>query len=189
MRLPKTNPVERMSEPVSNEQLVLLFHRAAKWMFRGHRHHDPADGHSHHAQGRILAILGERESISQRELLEMLHIRSASLSELLIKLEKRGLIARQRDEKDKRGFLLRLIESGRAAMTRHRLHRLESAARLFSVLTETERETLHALLSRLVAAWEAGENMRKNAKDDARPPRRGQHDPEQGQSRTEESSP
>jgi len=157
-----------MPEPVSNEQLLLLFHRAAKWMFRGHRHHghhhhDSAggraseEGGARHAQGRILSILAERDGMSQRELLDILHIRSASLSELLIKLERHGHIARERDEKDKRGFLLRLIDSGRAALAEHRLHHMESAARLFSVLDEAERETLFVLLNRLLAAWEPGE--------------------------------
>jgi DNA-binding MarR family transcriptional regulator len=155
-----------MSEPVSNEQLLLLFHRAAKWMFRGHhhghRHHDSAEGYARHAQGRVLSILAERESMSQRELLDRLHVRSASLSELLIKLEKHGHIARQRDEKDKRGFLLRLIDSGRAALTEHRRQHMESAAHLFSVLNETERETLFVLFNRLLAAWEADEAALKN---------------------------
>jgi DNA-binding MarR family transcriptional regulator len=150
-----------MTEPVSNEQLALLFHRAAKAMFRGHhhhgRHHEAPDGQMRHAQGRVLSILAERESMSQRELLEVLDIRSASLSELLIKLEKNGHITRQRDEKDKRGFLLRLIDSGRAALVAHRLRHMESAAYLFSVLTNTERETLFTLLSRLLAAWETDE--------------------------------
>ncbi|MDR1461999.1 MAG: hypothetical protein LBI68_02525 [Azoarcus sp.] len=37
----------------------------------------------------MLSVLGESANVSQRELLERLHIRSASLSELLIKLEKK----------------------------------------------------------------------------------------------------
>ncbi|MDR3299540.1 MAG: MarR family transcriptional regulator [Candidatus Accumulibacter sp.] len=162
-----------MSEPVSSEQLAALFHRTAKGMFRGHRPHDRhgrhevPEGQTRHAQDRILSILAERESMSQRELLEMLHIRSASLSELVIKLEKHGHIARQRDAKDKRGFLLRLIDSGRAALSAHQRRHTESAANFFSVLTETERNTLFALLNRLLAAWEADEAAREETSDSA----------------------
>jgi DNA-binding MarR family transcriptional regulator len=142
----------------SDEHLMRLFHRASKWMVRGHLRahfhgHDPV----RHAQGHILAILGEHDSMSQRELLEVLHIRSASLSELLIKLEKNGFIVRRRNEKDKRNFLLQLTELGRVELIEHHRRHQEKAARLFSVLSEAERESLCTLLTRLLDTWEAEE--------------------------------
>jgi DNA-binding MarR family transcriptional regulator len=115
------------------------------------------DGQARHAQGRILSILIEREGMSQRELLDMLRIRSATLSELLYKLKENDLVFRQRDEKDKRNFLLYLTESGRAMVDEHRQHQQATAARLFSVLNKTERASLATLLTRLLTLWETQE--------------------------------
>jgi DNA-binding MarR family transcriptional regulator len=158
----------RKPESGDDEQLLPLFRRAAKWLVRGHRHLHRGHRHlhfGHHAQGHVLAILGESENISQRELLELLHVRSASLSELLIKLEKKGAIVRRRSEKDRRNFLLQLTEQGRAELAEHRRIRQQSAGQLFSVLSDEERETLAALLTRLVDAWEAEEKQREDQEE------------------------
>ncbi|MDR1530445.1 MAG: MarR family transcriptional regulator [Burkholderiales bacterium] len=167
-----------MPELVSDEQLLQLFRRASKWMTHRHHHGDSAnkpahgqhetdrdhhlrrhllvDGQARHAQGRILFILSEREGLNQRELLDMLHVRSATLSELLSKLERNQLILRQRDEKDKRNYRLFLTESGRATLEEHRKHRQEIATHLFAALDETERASLAALLTRLLTLWGEG---------------------------------
>ncbi|MDR2789330.1 MAG: MarR family transcriptional regulator [Candidatus Accumulibacter sp.] len=151
----------RKPEPCDDERLAQLFRRAAKWLVRGHRHHDSG----RHAQGHILSILGESESMSQRELLEMLHVRSASLSELLIKLEKSGAIIRRRSEKDRRNFLLQLTEQGRIELAEHSQRRRQGAKHLFSVLTDVERESLATLLTRLVDAWETEEKRREDKRE------------------------
>jgi DNA-binding MarR family transcriptional regulator len=149
-------------QPGSDEHLLHLFHRVAKWMVRGHlRGHFQRDP-VRHAQGHILSILGERERISQRELLGLLRIRSASLSELLIKLEKNGAIVRRRSEKDKRNFLLELTELGRVELVEYHRRRQEKAGHLFSALSETERESLSALLVRLLDTWEAEETRQED---------------------------
>jgi DNA-binding MarR family transcriptional regulator len=160
-------PETHKPEIRSNEQLLrllYLFRRAAKWMTRGHvsdqahghLYHDPA----RHAQGHILSILDASEHLGQRELLERLHIRSASLSELLFKLEKNGDIIRRRSERDRRNFILHPTEQGRMKVAEHHRHRQQSAERLFSILSDAERESLTALLTRLLDAWEAGETRR-----------------------------
>jgi DNA-binding MarR family transcriptional regulator len=151
----------REPDPCSDEQLLHLFRRAAKWLVRGHHRH----GAGGHAQGHILAVLGESESISQRELQELLHVRSASLSELLIKLERNGFIVRQRSEQDKRHFLLRLTEQGRAELAEHRQHRQQSAVHLFSALNDKDRQSLAALLTRLVDAWETKERLQEEDRE------------------------
>ena len=154
-------PETRKPEPCSDEHLLYLFHRAAKWMVRGHFHHDAV----RHAQGHILSVLGDAKNVSQRELQERLHVRSASLSELLIKLEKSGAIVRRRSEKDKRNFLLQLTTQGRVELAEQHRRRQRSAERLFSVLNEAERESLAVLLTRLLDAWEAEERQLEDSED------------------------
>ncbi|MDR2128983.1 MAG: MarR family transcriptional regulator [Burkholderiaceae bacterium] len=181
-----------MSESVSDEQLFQLFLRTGKWLMRGQRHGARAahgnegldehirrqlhaDGQARHAQGRILFILSERDGLGQRELLDMLHVRSATLSELLRKLEKERLILRQRDENDKRNWRLFVTPSGHAVLQVHRQRQQETASRLFAVLSATERASLAALLGRLLALWEAAAtNQARPAAGDGAPPPPGQ---------------
>ena len=67
------------------------------------------------SQTLILSILAGREALSQRELQQMLGIQPGSLSELLGKLESKGLIVREKAG-DRRGNLLRITDAGRGAM-------------------------------------------------------------------------
>lgn len=63
-------------------------------------------------QGRILSTLRRRQSISQRELGDILDIRPQSLGELLQKLEANGYITRHRSETDKRSLIVELTAKG-----------------------------------------------------------------------------
>ena len=75
-------------------------------------------------QGRILHILDYQNSVSQKDLQTMLDIKSGSISELLSKLEREGLIRREKDEKDR-----------------------------FAVLDRQQREQLKELLELLLEDW------------------------------------
>nr|WP_321467428.1 MarR family transcriptional regulator [uncultured Desulfobulbus sp.] len=90
------------------EALANLFRHASRMMARGsHRSHQAP-----HAQQRVLAILRERGPLTQAELLQLLDVRSSSLSELIGKLVHSGAIIRRRNENDKRGYILSLNENG-----------------------------------------------------------------------------
>jgi DNA-binding MarR family transcriptional regulator len=82
--------------------LARLFHHASKMMARSYHRHS----HAHHAQAHVYTIIRERGPLSQKDLLNTLDVRSSSLSEVLNKLEQRGLIVRKRDENDKRRFIV-----------------------------------------------------------------------------------
>lgn len=115
---------------------------------------------SHHVgerrgQGQILRILSEEGDLSQRELQELMEIRSGSMSELAAKLESKGLIVRIRDDQDKRKVFLSLTEQGRDRVA----HQTEAdirqrRAELFSALSKDEQDTLQLLLDKLLADWE-----------------------------------
>ncbi|MDR3320242.1 MAG: MarR family transcriptional regulator [Desulfovibrio sp.] len=134
---------------VHNETLTVLFHHAVKIMVRIYHH----QGHAEHAQTHILAILKAHGSINQRELLEMLNVRSTSLSELLDKLEHRGFITRARDERDKRNFIITATEQGKATTEGHEDARQKNADALFASLSDEDRQKLGELLGKLVNAW------------------------------------
>ena len=111
-------------------------------------HHRPGAG-SHRGQALILAILAGRESLSQRELQQMLGVQPGSMSEIVSKLEKKGLLIREKGE-DRRGNLLRITEAGRAAMPKAGA---EPDDELFSALDDAQQALLSELLRALLTDW------------------------------------
>lgn len=99
---------------------------------------------------RILRLLSLRGEMSQSDLVYLLGLRSASVSEQLGKLEGQGLIVRRRSDEDRRGVMISLTEAGHAAVPAS--PGWEAA---FSALTESERLQLQALLQKLLSGWEA----------------------------------
>lgn len=134
----------------SNEDLGSLFRRAARLMKRGRHHKGPV----HPAQGRVLSILNEKESMSRKELMERLEVRSGSLSELLGKLERHGFITRTQDDLDKRGFVVTVTDAGKALVSEHEKWRSERMDALFSSLSDEERGQFSAVLRKLADTWE-----------------------------------
>ena len=71
----------------------------------------------HHAQkypgqGRILTLLLENGTMTQRELITITGRRSATLSEQLENMEQAGYITRKRNEQDKRNVDVTLTQTG-----------------------------------------------------------------------------
>lgn len=118
----------------------------------------PAQG-----QALILAILAGREALSQRQLQQMLGIQPGSLSEVLSKLEGKGLIRREKAE-DRRGNLLYITDAGREASAAQGADDDEGDP--FSPLTAEQQDQLAALLRALLTRW-------VEEVDDARRPPRG----------------
>ena len=131
---------------ISDAELGNLFRRTSRLMARAFHRRDNAG----HAQARVLSILRENGPMSQRDLLALLDVRSSSLSELLSKLEAGGLIARERNPDDRRGFILSATDAGRAAMTGAPDDDREAG--FFTCLDETEKAQLAAILNKIAAA-------------------------------------
>lgn len=101
------------------------------------------------SQKNILMTLLKRGEMSQRDLTERLEIKPGSASEVLGKLEESGLIVRTPSESDRRTFILRLTDEGRAAAEEYQRARMERHRRMFSCLSTGEKEDLICLLSKL----------------------------------------
>ena len=134
----------------SSEVLLSLFRRTVKIMVRAAH----SKGHAHHAQGHVMTVLKERGQMNQRELMELLNVRSASLSELLAKLERQGLIFRERDDQDRRNFLIALSEEGRTLAEGHEQEMRETAETVFAPLSVEERRQLGGILTKIYRALE-----------------------------------
>lgn len=100
---------------------------------------------------RIIALLYERGELTQRELQELLGIQAGSLSELVSRMEKFGVIARSPDETDRRRTVIRLTPLG---LERAREPRDIGDERLFAALTGEEQARLREMLQKIVDAHE-----------------------------------
>lgn len=102
-----------------------------------------------HGRVRLMNMLKENGKLSQREIAEKLDIRPQSLSELLVKMESDGLISRRQDKDDKRVIVVALTEKGEEQLVVLRQANREHAEKLFSPLTEEEKDALIAILKKL----------------------------------------
>ena len=108
------------------------------------------EGGGHTTQRRILEMLSQRE-MSQQDLQKELHIQSGSISELITKLEGKGLVLRRRDDQDRRKVTLEITEGGRERIARKPVVR--SQEEIFSALSAEEQAQLRALLEKLMESW------------------------------------
>ncbi len=106
-------------------------------------------------QGRILKILMAEGEMTQKELQERLGIQSGSMSEIVLKLEGRGFIRREREEKDKRKIKLKITETGRSFFQERHQEMMNEEKNLFNGLTQSEQEVLQELLIKLLEDWES----------------------------------
>ncbi|MFF3026564.1 MarR family winged helix-turn-helix transcriptional regulator [Microbacterium sp. NPDC057944] len=102
-------------------------------------------------QGRMLGILRDRTPLMS-ELGARLGLDKSSISGLVDRAEKRGLVERFRSPDDGRAVQVRLTDEGRARATAGEAEFDAEASRLLAHLPEAERTTLVRLISRLLIA-------------------------------------
>lgn len=134
----------------TGEDLAALFHHTARLMVRTAHRHD----HGSHAQERVHAAIRDHGPLPQRALQRLFGVRSASLSEVLAKLERAGRITRTRDDNDRRGYVVATTGAGVTADAgRCDPHQWLNQT-VFACLDESERAQLAALLGKLIAVLE-----------------------------------
>lgn len=85
-------------------------------------------------QYRVLSRLWLNEEMTQKELSELLTIAPATLTAMIVLLEKKGLVSRTGLEDDKRVKMIKLTDSG-----------ADIRSRGFEIITKYENETLNIL--------------------------------------------
>lgn len=104
-------------------------------------------------QTRILRLLSEHGEMSQRQLQDILNIKSGSLSEIVRKMENEGLILRKKHPEDRRNIMIQITKKGTQTCTENIRLLQEQESILFNALSEKEQEQLFTLLSQLLADW------------------------------------
>ncbi|TCS78729.1 MarR family winged helix-turn-helix transcriptional regulator [Pectinatus cerevisiiphilus] len=144
-----TNSLGNKNPNLISEKLYSLFLRCSHALSRGHHQ----SGGMHPSQQRILSLLASSDKITQHDLLDILQIRAASLSELLTKLESKRLINRTKAANNKRSIDVEITDLGEAVAAEYADSHQAVTTKLFSVLSEDEQQLLVQLLSRLIENW------------------------------------
>ena len=104
--------------------------------------------HSRGQEG-ILEAIRAKPGITQKELAEILNIQSASVSELLMKLERKGLVIREKSEEDRRSIRVALSEEGEKMIQQPKNAPVDP----FQALSTEEQDQLRSLLEKLLMDW------------------------------------
>jgi DNA-binding MarR family transcriptional regulator len=102
----------------------------------------------------VLATLrrsGAPFTLSPTQLYEAAMISSGGMTDRIDRLERAGLVLRRPDPRDRRGKLIVLTDSGKRLIDETISRHVANEERLLLTLTESEQETLSALLGKLIA--------------------------------------
>ena len=103
----------------------------------------------------------ENGELTQKELLAMVSTTSASLSEVLAKLERDGLVERGRSEADKRKVEVKLTPKGSELAGELIREEQEFEAHALSILSDDEKKELLSYLDRIFDYWREHEKQEK----------------------------
>jgi DNA-binding MarR family transcriptional regulator len=101
-----------------------------------------------------LRIAGPSNPLSPTRLFKGLMLSSAGITSRLDRLERRGLVKRNRDPNDRRGILVELTAEGARILDEAVTAATASEQKLLAGLSPDERETLASLLRKLLADLE-----------------------------------
>lgn len=135
-----------------------------KGMYRARLPYVPYRG-----QNRVLNIIADNDGLNQKELAELLDIRSASTSELLNKLERSNLITREKDEADKRITHVFLSDEGRK-LANSSQSQGDFAEMLFGGLSDEEMYMFYTIMKKLCATFEAQALLEGEDSEEPLPP-------------------
>ena len=96
-----------------------------------------------------MSFLAVRGELSQRELVELTHLRAPSISAILKKMEEAALVERRSNPEDLREIRVSLTDAGKELDRKILLHLSDSDARAIEGLSEEELALLMRLLARV----------------------------------------
>ena len=98
----------------------------------------------------VLLFLTESPELGQRELMHLAQVDKSTLAELLLRMERHGLVSTRRDEVDRRRKTVTITEQGSTLLA----ELLPGARRVNELLTQNlnaeQRETFDALLAAIL---------------------------------------
>jgi len=140
---PEKKPEEicRMHKPTP----MMLVNEVSHLMIdRIQRHHDEL--FTQRSIRHLIMELAHKDGRTQLELVNATHLKAPTVSVVMQKLEREGIVTRKPDEYDLRATRVFLTEKGRELDNRSRQSIRDAEAVAMGNLTEEEKETLYKLL-------------------------------------------
>ncbi len=118
----------------------------------------------------VLRALGQTRALSQRQLAEAAHVEQPTMTQMLARMERDGVIQREADPDDRRANLISLTRLARARFPRAKAALIEAEHEALAGFSEGEKAQLRGLLQRVV------DNVERSAarRDEASRPGRGE---------------
>lgn len=111
----------------------------------------------------VIRIIGRFPSIHARQLADILHLHPSSLTAVLKRLERRDLVRRWPDKRDRRRWLLGLTRQGQA-LNRETPRTIEAAVqRMLGKTTKADLDTTRATLGTFVRELDGDTRSRATA--------------------------
>jgi len=103
----------------------------------------------------VLAAVSEKTGRTQTELVRITGIDRSTLADMMDRLEKKGLISREKSDTDKRAKIVRLTGKGRARLAEAAPHACAADAAILDALPKNKRRSFLGTLEGLVIAIDA----------------------------------
>lgn len=98
----------------------------------------------------VLRALGEGQALSQKDLARHARVEQPTMAEMLVRMERDGIVKREANPEDKRGVLISLTPRSRTKMAKSRSTLIDAERTAMTGLSENERQLLRELLKRVV---------------------------------------
>jgi DNA-binding MarR family transcriptional regulator len=116
-----------------------------------------------------LSVLAHNENLSSSRLSRRFHVTPQAMGELILLLERRGLIERREDAANKRTLLLSLTEQGRAVWEQADVIAKTFERMIFGDLSDAQVRTLRSILGNALAVLRDQPIDKRKSASKARP--------------------
>lgn len=117
-----------------------------------------------------LSVLAHNEDMSSSRLSRRFHVTPQAMGELILLLERRGLIERREDSENKRTLLLSLTERGRSVWAKADVIAKKIEREIFGDLSDAEMGTLRSILNNALAVLRDRPRDKRKSTTGAHPP-------------------
>ncbi|MEO0508875.1 MAG: MarR family transcriptional regulator [Verrucomicrobiota bacterium] len=133
----------------SGTHLFLLFWKASHAVMRYDQSSISASGFSSLSDFAVLEVLLHKGSLPVNTIGEKVLLTSGSITTAVQRLEKKGLVRREKSDADARVVLVHLTAEGRSLIEEAFLEHTSNLDRLFAVLDDEEREQFANLIRKI----------------------------------------
>lgn len=97
-------------------------------------------------EAHFIDAIGEKENVTMSEVAEILEITQGAATQIAERLEKKGLIIREKDINDKRRMIVNLSEMGRLVYVEHQKHDEKRRGTIYDHLKEFSEDDIRVCL-------------------------------------------